>query len=234
MRAGSICILFFILLIPSIGKAENSTGIGYVAKSNRQIKSFTFSHREEVKGKISEFHNVYTAMDGKEAVKEDVFYENDIFQRMLFTQGQLGDTGSIEVRGDQVFFEYKHNGKTKKSSEKFTNNFATGPSLLPYVKKHWNEILEGKTVEIRMGIVDRCETIGFKIFKDKERIVNGKEHVILKMKPTSIVIAAIVEPLFFVVDKKEVRLDELMGRVVVKSFESGSWKDVDGEVVYTY
>jgi hypothetical protein len=51
------------------------------------------------------------------------------------------------------------------------------------------------------------------------------------MKPSSFVIAAIVDPIFFHFDKETKKLILVNGRVVPKQKVDGQWKDLDGLLV---
>src|SRR5436190_1758820 len=74
----------------------------------------------------------------------------------------------------------------------------------------------------------RLETVGFKLAKDGEVIWRGKPTIRLKMEPTNFVIAQIVDPLFFIVEKEGAhRILEYDGRTTPKMKRGKDWKDLD-------
>lgn len=54
------------------------------------------------------------------------------------------------------------------------------------------------------------------------------------MKPSSVIISALVNPLRFGFDTEGHHLLELEGRTNVKVMVDGKWKDFDGYTVYSY
>jgi hypothetical protein len=54
------------------------------------------------------------------------------------------------------------------------------------------------------------------------------------MKPTSFIIAGIVDPLIFSIERDTVKLLELKGRTLPKKKVGNKWKDLDAEIVYSY
>jgi hypothetical protein len=55
-----------------------------------------------------------------------------------------------------------------------------------YIQAHWQELVSGKDVDMRFGVPERRETVGFKIFKEKETKMDGHDVIVAKMKPTSL------------------------------------------------
>lgn len=54
------------------------------------------------------------------------------------------------------------------------------------------------------------------------------------MKPTSFIIAALVDPLVFTFEKKTARLLEMKGRTLPKLRKGEKWKDLDAFITYDY
>jgi hypothetical protein len=58
--------------------------------------------------------------------------------------------------------------------------------------------------------------------------------IVAKMKPTSMIIAALVKPLYFYFDKASGKMVEFRGRVLPKLKDGDKFKDLDAETVYSY
>ncbi len=85
----------------------------------------------------------------------------------------------------------------------------------------------------RLAVVDRLETVGFEFFKEKDTELDGKKAVVVKMKPSSFIIAAIVKPLHFYFTTDGATLLQIDGRTTVKKNVNGAYKDLDAITVYT-
>ena len=63
--------------------------------------------------------------------------------------------------------------------------------------------------------------------------LEGKKSIVVKMKPSSFIIAAIVKPLHFYMSTDGATLYQIDGRTTVKKNVNGSFKDLDAVTVYT-
>jgi hypothetical protein len=195
---------------------------------------FTIVREEKTAGDRMTISETFSDPQGGEAMKTETILQGDRFVRYDLQQKQQGASARIEAKDGKIYFEYTdHGGKTKKDDEKFRDDFVVGASLARYVRAHWNELLGGKDIELRFGVPERRESVGFKIFKDDEKSIDGHDVIIAKLKPTSVIIAALVKPLYFYFDKKDMRLIEFKGRVLPKLKDGDRWKDLDAETVYT-
>ena len=151
------------------------------------------------------------------------------------TQNQNNEKGSIErKRRARLFFVLGKEGKTRTDDEDFKPNTLVGPTTIGYVLKHWKEIMNDDDVDVRFGVLDRRETVGFKFFKIKEEKEGDQDVIVVKMKPTSIIIASLVDPLIFRFDKAGTKVLSIVGRTLPKQLIDGKWKDLDAESVYDY
>ncbi|MFN7685596.1 MAG: hypothetical protein ACK5QT_09315 [Oligoflexia bacterium] len=153
---------------------------------------------------------------------------------------QAGWRGRVEVKGSKLVFskwklspEGQALGQPTVEEEDWVANWAVGPSIVSILGKRWNEVLSGKTVSVRFAVLDRQETVGFDLFKDRvERASDGTEQVVIKMKPSSFLIAAIVDPVFFAFGRDGLSLHWVKGRILPMRQEGSKLKNLDAEVVY--
>ncbi len=195
-------------------------------------KPIFLGKREEPKAGYASLK--FLALNGTELVREELIAEGPHVQAYDLDHKQIGEKGSLIVRGDKVFFTYVRDGKTETATEDAVENLIVGPTTVPYLHAHWAELMKGDTVSVRYAALDRKETVGFKFFKTEEKIEAGDEVVVIKMKPTSFIIAAIVDPLYFTFRKKDSVLLTLVGRTLPKTKVGDKWKDVDAEIKFTY
>lgn len=175
---------------------------------------------------------VYRDLQGHVAVEEYGVVKGDKLVSFDIDQKQSGEKGHIEVQGEKILFSYEKDGKKKTAEEKLRNPVLTNANFNMYVANHWKELSSGKEVDIRFAVWFRLETVGFKIFKVGEIQRGHQKLVQLRMKASSFVIAAIVDPLDFWYSEDGQRLVELSGRVSPKILKNGEFKDLDADVRY--
>ncbi len=195
---------------------------------------FLFIHEVENPGANRIVRNTFTTLDGKPVVKENVEFSDGKVMLYEQQQLQLGTVGKIEIKGAQVEFSYGKPGETKTSTEKLKDNFVVTASLVAYVQRNWDVLSKGDALNIRLGVVDRRETVGFTLKKEKDVDWNGKKAVRVRMKPTSFLISALVDPLHFTFQADGSRLLELEGRVTPKREKDGKFRDFDAVTIYEY
>lgn len=170
----------------------------------------------------------YFTTSGDLAASEKVVYQGGKVIRMELEHRQTGETGFFEIQDQKVHFQYSKGSKTKSDDEKLEGNFVSSDEIVPFLQRNWEALEKGETLSIRFPVITRAETVGFKFFKETER----EGNMIIKMKPTSFVIAALVDPLFFKMKKEAPhRLLEVDGRVTPKKKVGDDWKDLDAILV---
>jgi hypothetical protein len=174
----------------------------------------------------------FTDPSGQIVAAEEVFYQSERLTKIVLDHKQLNESGELEVKDDKLIFKYTRGGKQKVSEEKYDPTLTAVDQIYPTILKNWKELLQGKTIPIRLPVLDRRETVGFKFFKEKDAQLKGKDVIVIKMKPSSFFIAAIVDPILFYFDKTEIKstnpkLIQVVGRTVPKIKEGSSWRDLD-------
>jgi len=208
------------------------SGTVYEKDTNRKNALYWWQRIEEGDASALKIKLVYTGLDNQEAVIENVLLENGKIKKYSIEHKQTNESGWLEVRDNKIFFEYTKEGKTKTSDEKLTENLVVTATVADFLAQNTETLMRGDTVSARLGVLDRRETVGFKFFKTGEGTLVGRETVTIKMKPTSFIIAAIVDPLLFTFDKNGMKILEISGRTMPKQLISGKWKDLDANTVY--
>lgn len=176
----------------------------------------------------------YKDPEGNVAVEEKYWLEGSAVKKAEIQQKQLGQSAVVEVKDGRVYFSKTADGKTKNSDEKKEDTFVMSGSFQRFVRDHWKDLSEGKTVNFRFGVWDRMETIGFEVVKTGDSEFKGQKTVLLKMRPSSFLLAALVKPLIFHFAADGSKLLRSSGRIAPKLKSGSSWKDLDAEAVYLY
>jgi hypothetical protein len=196
---------------------------------------FTQTQTEQRSGEVvTNLRRVYLAPDGKEAAVEEVALDGGKVKTFRFDQKQVNEQGLLEVKDGRAQFSYTAEGKTKTDSEALAPDFLVSPLLVTYLRAGWDALLKGQTIKARLAVLDRRETVGFQFTKIGEATVDGKPAVLVQMKPSSFVIAALVKPIRLTLDLESRRLVEYSGRAVVKQRVDGKWETLDADAVYKY
>ena len=147
-------------------------------------------------------------------------------------QRQLDTKASIEAKEGQLIFSKTVDGKTKTEKESLDKSTVVPGNFNAFILEHWSELQARKKVSMRYAVWDRMESIGFSVQKVGDDPVGETPAMRIKLKPTSVFIQALVEPIFisYTPDGKKILL--LNGRVDPKVKDGTSWKDLDAEVYY--
>jgi hypothetical protein len=175
---------------------------------------------DRVSGQTSviETIEILTTPDGRETLSG---YQQE--------QKQLQAFGRIELTDTAVRFEYTRDGKTKKGEEKRTGEFVVTATLPLKIAERWDDLMKGETVPIRLGVVDRQETVGFDLSKVGD---SAQGQAIIRMRPSSFIIRQLVNPLHLQFSKDQRKLVRLDGRSLVKRRDGSKWADFDVTTLY--
>jgi hypothetical protein len=230
-------MLLIALLASSanLSHADNFVGEVFPPDSHEGKPLFTVQMKETPPGGNDRIEEaLYKTPEGEVTVRELLEIKDGKLKKYSIDYPLSHQSGMVEVSGEKLLFSYTENGKTKTDDEKLRENSVVPATTLLYLRKNWETLLKGDDVVVRFASLGRLETIGFKFFKIGEEKRNGHDVIILKMKPTSIFISAIVKPLIFVLDKNTKRIIEYVGRILPKKFVDGKWKELDGRITYQY
>jgi len=219
----------------------NASELRYTAKvydlADKDHKSVLYNYKSEsdTSGDTIVVNNRFTYPDGKPATHEEITFHKDGHVSMYRQeQAQLNANGTIEIGGGKAKFTWTKDGKTKSATEDAGSDFIVGSQIPLEIGLHWGELMKGDTMKRRLAVLERRESVGFSFSKEGDGESQGKKAVIIKMKPTSFIIAAVVSPIHFYMSTDGKELLEIKGRTTVKKDKGGgSFGDLDADVVYT-
>lgn len=228
-------ILVPVLTLLAAAGARADYSAEYFEKgSGRSKKIFTSEHKFTPQGEGELLTSTYKGPEGEILYVERVTLSGSRIQKLEVEQKQLNQTALVEVKDGKIHFTKTTEGKTRTSDEKLGDSFVMSGNFQRFVRDNWAALSSGKKVDFRFGVWDRMETIGFRLQKEGEEEIQGEKAVVLKLKPSSVLIAALVDPLLFKFSADGSRLMEMTGRVPVKKASGSSFKDQDAEAVYAY
>ncbi len=226
--------VWLVILFSTLISSVNADIVGTAYEPGSQFQKTLFTYRENIPSNPENYQikATYLGLDGAELVVEQLAVKEGHISQYVIQHKQLKENGSLEVKDGKLSFSYTANGKTSTSVEDAPKNLVAGPSLVPFIEKNWSEIVKGETISFRYAVLDRRETVGFKVFKTEEGKRGDIPTLTIKMKPTSFVIAAIVDPVMLVFSAKDRSLLEITGRTLPKKSVNGSWENLDPEMIF--
>lgn len=238
MTQKSLLAAAALVLVPAFASAQAALNYGAeVFDLERKTKLADF----KVEGTDADGQVQYTARftepgSGKVLVEEraQLKSENGQVVKVDVDQNQTQAQGSVAFDGKKATFTKIESGNAKTAEENVKGDFVMSANFQRYVHSKWKDLQAGKTVSFRYGVWERMETVGFQVAKMKDEDKDGAKTVLLKMKPSSFIIAALVNPIEFRFSEDGARLLEMKGRIQVKAKDGAKFKDQDGVVVYKY
>jgi len=240
LRPLAVTWFLFIFWTPTFAHAETEVrGRVFYNKLNTKEPSFFFHSLDSVVGEKRVVVTTYTDKDGKELGREENSFEGGKHVRSVYKQLQVNDHGEVFFKDGKAHFTFTNPGGTENESEEIVPNMVVGSMVVPHLLRNWEELMKGDSVYVRYMAIERCETIGFKFFKDRERVVDGKTLVDFKMKPSSFLLSALVDPIRFSITKEEPRrIVEMDGRTPIRWPKSEpptsrkDWKAIDARIEF--
>jgi hypothetical protein len=218
---------------------------GTIYSADRKKVLFKFFRACNRTGNRLSVSREYSYPDGTIALKEKIVYEGDRLREYDIDDLQIGSRGSAKLTDlsskpakSLISFEYFKEARSpnrKTDTEPFRDNCLISDMVAPFLVDHWSDLMKGNEVKCRYIVIDRRETVGFTFVKDSESRRAGRNVIIVKMFPTSRIISALVDPLFFTIEKDgRRRVLEYTGRAPVKIKDGSKWKDLDGVTVFDW
>lgn len=226
--------ILFLSLTTFAQTPEKVTATLYGLKSKDDSVLFASVFEAKTEGEVTNSQVVYKDVQGQVAVTEKAQIKGDQILSYEMDRAQTKEKGEFSVKDGKIFFSYEGPNGKKKNEEKVKGSLLSTANFNAFVLSHWADLEVGKGVDIRFAVWDRLETVGFTLQRTGTAEKDGKKMLELRMKPTSFVIAAIVDPIYFWYSMDDKKLRTMKGRVTPKIQENGKWKDLDARVEYTH
>jgi hypothetical protein len=151
-------------------------------------------------------------------------------QRFSVVNQQGGFRGSalLSADGKHLHYSLNDNGELTSADEEVDLPVITGPSMHGFILQHWDALLAGNTLGVRLIVLQEMQTYGFDI--RFEQLADGRAS--FSLTPSSLLIRLAVAPLRVVFDANNKNLVRYEGRVPPKQEVDGQLKDLDAGVDY--
>lgn len=243
-----LSVVFATIIFAQFVRAADS-GINYLepkvltgtiyADADLKHELFTFRRVATNSGPTIHVLREFNLPNGKLAAREQVSYENGRLKSFRLEELQTGADGDAEVEstgGDaKINFTYTEGSAKKTGSEKFLNEILVSDMVGPFIAAHWDNLVKGDVVKCRLVSISRAETVGFKFFKEADSTWKGRPVMLVTLQPSSIIIARLVAPLHFIIEKDGPhRVLQYTGRTTPSIRKNGKWEDLDAVTVFDW
>jgi hypothetical protein len=181
----------------------------------------------------------YKTPDGAIVARERVRYEDGHLLSYELEEPPSKTLARITVRENskehEVHFEYREAGTTRSNVEMSAQEVLVNDMVAPFIIDHWESLMQGATLRVRLAAPARTESVAFKISKESENTWRGKPAVIIRMEASSFVIARFIDPLRFTMEKEgHHRVLQYTGRTTPRLEKNGRWRDLDALTVFDW
>lgn len=205
---------------------------------------FKFQRQASRSGAKLEVRREYTYPDGKLAATERVTYRGDELMDYELNEVQTGAKGRARIQAAPdhspkklIEFQYAdHPGaKVKTRTEVLSPDTLINDMVGPFLVSHWDALIHGDKLRCRYIVVPRRETVGFTFLRVSDAKWRGRDVLLVRMEPSSALLAALVKPLFFTIEKSlPHRILQYVGRTTPQLQDRGKWNDLDAVTVFDW
>ena len=207
---------------------------------------YNLTRRATRSGQVLNVVREYAYLNGDVAARERLVYRDDKLVSYELEELQVGALGRAEIRREplnpakgRILFDYKKAAgspaKPKTDSEALQPDTLVNDMLPAFLDSHWDALVTGAEARCRYIVVPRLETVGFTLKKQSESTWHGRSVIVFRMEATSPIIAALIEPLWFTVEKQAPhRVLQYVGRTTPKIKVGNKWQDLDAVTVFDW
>jgi len=217
------------------------TGTLYAIGSERKTALFTFRRTATRSNSVVHVEREFFATNGALAAEEKVMYESNRLVSFEMREFQERVSGAIHIEPDpqnpdrQKLFIGFGRGLTppKGDAQKLPPDTLIDDTLYPFLLAHWDDLMRGDAVKFRFISLEWERTFEFRFVKAGESVQAGEPVVQIRMEPTGLFVARLVDPLIFTVEKNRPhRIRSYLGRTTPRIKKGKSWKYLDAETVF--
>jgi hypothetical protein len=219
------------------------TGTLYEIGSGQKKVLYTFRRTATLSNSTVHIERQFLGTNGSVAAVEKVVYQSNqlVSYRMQEFQAQV--SGAVRIEPDpknparqQIFISYGP-GLTppKGKAQNLPPDTVFDDTLYPFMLAHWDDLIRGDIVKFRFVSFEWERTFAFYLVKTAESVQNGRTVEQFKMEPASLLVAHLIDPLIFTVEKDSPhRLISYTGRTTPRIKKGKSWKYLDAETVFDW
>ena len=219
------------------------TGTLYEIGSDRKKVLFTFRRTAIGSGSIVHVEREFLGTNGSVAAVEKAVYESGRLVSFQMQEFQARVSGAVQIAPDpknpqrqQLFIGYaKSLNPPRGDAQNLQPDTLTDDTIYPFMMVHWDDLMRGNAVKFRFISLEWERTFMFRLVKTGESVQNGRTVEQIRMEPTGLIVARLVNPLIFTVEKDSPhRILSYTGRTTPRVKKGKTWKYLDAETVFDW
>ncbi|MBU6154388.1 MAG: hypothetical protein KGP28_08825 [Bdellovibrionales bacterium] len=180
-----------------------------------------------------------TTFSGPEGVQvtEKSWERGGRVQRAEIENLAIQKRSELEVRDGKVFYKVTDltDGSTKTSEDDAEENLVVPSTVMAYIKPSFQQLKEGKEVRLKVAVPERRESYTFVMRKHQTgTAADGTEMMVLEMAPSSFIIKALVDPMYFYIKPGTGEMFAFEGRSALRRKQGDSYKEMKVQTAYDY
>jgi hypothetical protein len=217
------------------------TGTLYAVGSDRKKILFTFRRTATRSGSTVHVDREFLTTNGTVAAEEKALYESNQLVSFEMQEFQAKVSGSVQIgpkskdsAPQKIFISYTHGlNPPRGHARTLQPNTVIDDTLYPFMMAHWDDLMRGDAVKFRFVSLEWERTFEFRLVKAGDSVQNGQPVVQIRMEPTGLFVAKLVNPLIFTAEKNSPhRILSYIGRTTPRIKKGNSWKYLDAETVF--
>ena len=219
------------------------TGTVYETGSEQKKILYTFQRTATRTNDTVYAERRFLRPDGFVAAVENIVYKSGRLTSFQMKEFQANVSGTIDIAPDpknptqqNICIGYDK-GLTPQKGEpkKLPPDIVIDDTVYPFLLAHWDKLMKGDSVKFRFVALEWERTFMFRFVKTGETTMHGHTHVQIKMEPTNLLVAPMVNPLFFMMEKDgDHHLVSYIGRTTPRVQKGKTWKYLDAETVFDW
>lgn len=206
----------------------------YAPGSNTAIYTEVLRTTPLAPGKIQLTAEIRDARQHRVATESAVI-NGDRLESQQYSDYLAQQQHDLVVQGETARFTTRplvSAGEIAENEEAAGPDFVSAMTLEPFLRRHWAELLDGKSVTLDFAVLARRDTYGFQLSVLGADTFGRSEAVLLELKPTGLFTSMEIRPIQIIVDRRDQRLLKWTGRTSLQIEKQGELVPFEGEIVF--
>ncbi len=215
----------------------------YEIGSDRKKALYTFRRTATRSNSIVNVERQFFGTNGSLVALETVVYESNRLVSFQMQEFQARVSGAVRIEPDpknpgrqKLFISYGPGLTPPKSkAQNLPPDTVFDDTVYPFMMAHWDVLMRGDPVKFRFVSLEWERTFAFRLAKTAASVRNGRTVEEIRMEPASALVAHLVNPLVFIVEKDSPNhILFYTGRTTPRIRKGKAWKYLDAETVFDW
>jgi hypothetical protein len=190
---------------------------------------FSYARHVQVNGTDLVASHLTYLPDGELIIEERVTSSTGYaFRRFDVANKQTGLFGSVTLEGTTRELQFERPDTNQPRIEPVSAPVVAGPNLHGHILQHWDALVDGARLPVRLVVLARMETLGFTV----HRLASRAGATAFQITPSHLLMRLVIAPLRVVFDDLTRRVVRYEGRVPPLQRVGTRLVDLDAAVHY--